>query len=284
MKTARSMFMIILHTFIYSIFIIAFAHGVMARDLTIALRKGASTLDPHFVDNSPNNTAIRHIFDSIVGRDERLQPIPSLAVSWLQLDPLTWRFKFREGVTFHDGSPFSADDAAASIERAKLSNRDGSYTAYVQYVKTMRVIDDRTLDVVTSTPDPLLPNRLTNIFVVKRSSLSQAQEVFDSGAAAVGTGPYRFQEWLPGKHLVVAANPTHWRGTPIWDKVTIVNIPDAAERVAALLTHKADVIDQVRKGHSDIFVDLGPTDSSANGPVPGPDPLCIGCRRASAAD
>jgi peptide/nickel transport system substrate-binding protein len=216
-----------------------------ARDLVIAIRKDAITLDPHFIDNSPNNTALRHIYDSLVGRDNRLQPVPSLAVSWHQINPLTWRFKIREGVHFHDGSPFQVEDAAASIERAQLNNREGSYTAYVRSVDKVQVLDPQTLEITTREADPLLPNRLTNIFVVKRMTRNQGREVFDSGDGAIGTGPYRYQERIPGKHLIVTANPQHWRGPPQWEKVTILAIPDSAERVAALLTRKADVIDQV---------------------------------------
>ena len=88
-----------------------------AADLTIGIGADVTAIDPHYHNVTPNNNVAAHIFDYLVLRDERQRPIPGLAESWKTIDPLTWEFKLRRGVKFHDGSDFTAADVVASIER-----------------------------------------------------------------------------------------------------------------------------------------------------------------------
>ncbi|MEO1542163.1 MAG: ABC transporter substrate-binding protein, partial [Pseudomonadota bacterium] len=99
--------------------ILAFSsNAAFAEKLTIALAAEPTSMDPHFHNLGPNNAMTLHIFDRLVDQDEKQRLIPGLAVSWQPIDDLTWEFKLREGVTFHDGSAFNADDVVCTIERA----------------------------------------------------------------------------------------------------------------------------------------------------------------------
>ena len=86
--------------------------------LVIGSKLEPSSIDPHYHNLGPNNAIARHIFDLLVDSDENQQLRPGLAVSWKALNDTTWEFKLRQGVTFHDGTPFTADDVLFTFERA----------------------------------------------------------------------------------------------------------------------------------------------------------------------
>ncbi|MBB5045195.1 ABC-type transport system substrate-binding protein [Shinella fusca] len=90
-----------------------------AEDLRVGTQMKLMTLDPHYADLNENNSLLSHIYERLVNQDERLNPQPGLAVSWKRLSETRWEFKLREGVTFHDGSPFTAKDVIYSIERIR---------------------------------------------------------------------------------------------------------------------------------------------------------------------
>ena len=100
-------------------------HANAANTLRIASAFDPQTMDPHGLALLYHSRVVWQIYDSLVNRDEKYQLEPSLALSWQAVSPTTWRFKLRPGVTFHDGAPFTADDAVFSIERAldKASQR-----------------------------------------------------------------------------------------------------------------------------------------------------------------
>lgn len=225
--------------------VLAWTAPALARDLVFGLESGATTLDPHFLNIAPNNTALRHIFEPLIERDERLRLHPALAASWQRRDDLTWEFRIRSGVTFHDGTPFTAADAAASLDRVRRSDWSGSFANYAATIAEARATDPQTLIVVTKAPDTLLPNRLSNLMMVKQSALGLTHEAFDDSTAAIGTGPYRPVEWVRGERLTLELARTPWREAPPWRHLVIRTIPDAANRVAALLLGEVNLIDQV---------------------------------------
>src|ERR1700730_17518873 len=91
-----------------------------AADLTIGIGADVTAIDPHFHNVTPNNNVSAHIFGFLVERNEKSQLEPGLATEWKTINPLTWEFKLRKGVKFHDGSEFTAEDVVASIERVPL--------------------------------------------------------------------------------------------------------------------------------------------------------------------
>ncbi|MGH9033444.1 MAG: ABC transporter substrate-binding protein [Acidimicrobiia bacterium] len=221
--------------------------GVAAADeIRVGLALEPSSIDPHYHNLGPNNSFALHIFDALVEQDENQQLIPGLAVSWQPIDDTTWEFKLREGVTFHDGAPFNADDVIFTFERVpNVPNSPSSFALYTTG-KTLTKVDDHTLHIATAEPYPLMPNDVSTIAIVSKESAEGATTGdFNSGAAAIGTGPYRFVEWVPGDRIVIEKNPDYWGEEPQFDRVTFKPITSPPARVAALLAGDVDMIDQV---------------------------------------
>jgi len=226
--------------------LLAAAPAVMAQDLTIGLRAGPDSIDPHWSTLGSQAEALRHVFDTLVDADETLQLQPGLAVSWTPVDDTTWEFKLREGVTFHDGTPFTAEDVKFSIERIPVVTGPMPMTLYTKYVASVEIVDDYTLRIKTNGMAPSLPNDFTRLFVVpSETGMEAGNDQFNSGEKAIGTGPYKFVSWQPKGDLVVERNDDYWGEAPAWQRVVRREIPDDAARVAALKSGQVDMINYV---------------------------------------
>ncbi|QPM91681.1 ABC transporter substrate-binding protein [Pseudooceanicola algae] len=216
-----------------------------AQDLTIGRSSEQSSIDPQFSRTGNNQMTSTMFFDRLVSFDPSLQVSPGLATSWDVVDPTTWVLHLREGVTFHDGSPFTADDVIYSLERAdEVPNSPAPYTDMVSAVATMEKVDDLTVRITTASPAPTLMEDIGRVFIIsKAASEGLASEDFNSGTAAIGTGPYVFGDWKPGETLTMTANEDYWGGAPEFKDVEIRFISNDAARVAALLSGAVDVAD-----------------------------------------
>jgi peptide/nickel transport system substrate-binding protein len=220
---------------------------VRAADVTIAVRTDPNSIDPQYHVYTPNSAVARHIFDMLVRSDARGQLQPALAVSWKPIGQDGWEFALRPGVTFHDGTPFTAADVAFSLDRApRVPNSPSSYSQYTKAISGTEIVDDHTIRILTKGPSPTLPVDLTQLAIIsKRAVEGKTTTDFNTGAAAIGTGPYRFVEWIPGNRVVLARNPTYWGGPEPWDHVTRRAIPNDGARVAAMLSGDVDMIEGV---------------------------------------
>ena len=225
---------------------VAFASQVTAQELRIGLAAEPTAMDPHYHNLSPNNSLLSHIFERLVGQDDRQRLVPELAESWKAIDATTWEFKLRRNVRFHDGTPFTADDVLFSMERAP--NVEGSPSSFGIYVrgKTFSKVDDHTVHVKTAAPYPLMPNDLSTIYIISKKHAQGAKTPdYNSGKAAIGTGAFRFVEYTPGNRIVMQRNDQYWGQKPIWQRVTFRSIKSDPSRVAALLAGDVDFIDEV---------------------------------------
>jgi len=220
---------------------------VQAQSVTIAMAATANTIDPHFQNTTPNNSVINAIYDRLVERTADGKLVPSLAVSWKTLSPKVWEFKLRDGVKWHNGSDFTADDVLFTIERIpEVPNSPGRYDGYLRAVDKVEVVDRLTLRIHTKEVAPLLPNNLNNVSIVSREATKTATTAdFNSGKAAIGTGPYKLVRYVPGERVDFARNEDWWGGTPAWKQASIRFIPNAGARTAALLSGSVDLIDGV---------------------------------------
>ena len=225
---------------------ILLAGHVGAAELRVGMALEPSSIDPHYHNLGPNNSVARHIFDRLILPDQNIRPQPGLAVSWKPLNDTTWEFKLRRGVKFHDGSPFTADDVIFSFERApNVEASPSSFGTYLK-LKTFKKIDDFTIHVTTERPYPLMPNDLWNVSIISKKNGEGAKtEDYNSGKAAIGTGPYKLVEWVPGDRLVLEKNPDYWGKKAQFDKVVMKPIKSGPARVAALLAGDVDMIDLV---------------------------------------
>ncbi|WP_298852721.1 ABC transporter substrate-binding protein [uncultured Ruegeria sp.] len=217
-----------------------------AEKLTFGLASETTSMDPYFHNVGPNNALLLHIYDRLIRQDERQQLSPGLALSWKPIDDLTWEFKLREGVKFHDGTDFNADDVVCSFERAP--NVPDSPSSFATYVKGKSVVkvDDYTVHFKTETPYPLMGNDVSTVAIVSDSvGCGAATADYNSGAAAIGTGPFMFGSYTPGESVVLKKNPNYWDGAAEWDQVEFRPIASNPSRVAALLAGDVDVISGV---------------------------------------
>lgn len=222
--------------------------SAMAEDLRIGTQLKLMTLDPHYADLNENNSLLSHIYERLVIQDAQLNPQPGLAISWKRLSATQWEFKLRDGVRFHDGSPFTAQDVIYSIKRIRdfLKPPSGGFQTYTQTIKSVTAPDPMTVVIETSSDVPTLPLSMTSIFIMahKSGDFATTQDV-NSGKQSVGTGPYKFQSWQSGEILNLTRNDAYWGGTPAWSEVTFQIIESPAARVAALTTGDVDLADYI---------------------------------------
>lgn len=219
-----------------------------AEELRVGTQFKLMTLDPHFADLNENTSLLSHIYERLIYQDEHLDPKPGLAVSWKRLSKTQWEFRLREGVRFHDGSLFTAQDVIYSIERVRdfLNPPSGGFRSYTQPIKSVTATDAMTVVVETKSDIPTLPLSLSSIFIMphKANGFATTEEL-NSGVEPVGTGPYKFQSWQSGEVLKLVSNDTYWGGKPTWSDVTFRIIESPAARVAALKTGDVDVADYI---------------------------------------
>jgi peptide/nickel transport system substrate-binding protein len=220
---------------------------VTAQTLNVAVGGAFTSMDPHYHNVGPNNVLAEYVFGRLVRPDPKFNPEPDLAVSWTATGSAEWEFKLREGVTFTDGTPFTADDVVFSFGRVPtILNSPSSFNFAVKPITRTDVIDAHTLRFHTATPEPLLPYNLATVRIVSRKNGQDAGTAdYNSLKAAIGTGPYRVTEFVVGDHAVLRRNDAWWDKKAFWETVNYRAIPNNASRDAALQSGDVDAIDQV---------------------------------------
>jgi peptide/nickel transport system substrate-binding protein len=222
------------------------AMSALAANLTIGLGTDVTAVDPHYHNLTPNNNVANHIYGYLVERNEKSQMVPGLATEWKAIDPTTWEFKLRKGVKFHDGSEFTAADVVASIDRVpKVQNSPSPFTAYTKQIQKIDVVDPYTIRFKTAVPYPLMPSDMTQVAIINKQFATASTDDFNSGKAAIGTGPYKLTKFTKGDRIELARNDAYWNGKTPWEKVTMRIVTQDAARVAALLAGDVQVIENV---------------------------------------
>jgi peptide/nickel transport system substrate-binding protein len=215
-----------------------------AADLIVGRSASTTAMDPGFLRESA--TIVDNIFDTLVMRDKEMKLVPGLALSWKATDDTTWEFKLREGVKFHNGEAFDAEAVKFTLDRVLDPAAKSPTVSYVRTIASVEVVDPLTVRIKTTSPDPLLPTRMSRYpaYIVPPKYV---KEVGNDKFAThpVGTGPYKFTEFVPDQHVILEANKDYWRGSPSIDKVTWRAIPDGTARITALLTGEVDLIENV---------------------------------------
>jgi peptide/nickel transport system substrate-binding protein len=208
-------------------------------ELVIAIGGDPSTLDPQAADDGNERAVNDNIYETLVARDSgTMELVPSLAESWSQVDDVTWELKLRKGVKFHNGEDFNAEAAAAAINRVIDPDYNSEQISFFATILEGQAVDDTTLRVITDGPDPTLPSRLYWLKIVPPEYSTNA----DFGTKPVGTGPYKFVEWVRDDHITLEANTDYWGDTPTIGKVTIRPIQEEVTRLAALKAGEVDLV------------------------------------------
>jgi peptide/nickel transport system substrate-binding protein len=217
-------------------------------DVQIAVATTPSSLDPHYHTTPANYLVNSHMFEPLVKRDANSRPnVPVLAESWKVIDDVTWEFKLRPNVRFHDGSLFTADDVAFTFMRApRVPNSPGSFSVYMKLVKDVKIVDPLTIRVITPGPSPELLADLAAILIVSKKHGEKASTAdYNAGKTVIGTGPYVYQEWTQGSSVTLRRNDAYWGQKEPWGLVKFRVIASDAPRVAALLSGEVDMIADV---------------------------------------
>jgi len=217
-----------------------------AQTVKVGLFSEPSAMDPHYHNLGPNNAFSSNVYEALVLQDEQQKLMPGLAVSWKPVNDTTWEFKLRQGVKFHDGSDFNADDVIFTFERApNVPNSPSSFGTYLKG-KSFKKIDDYTVHAITEKPYPLMPVDLSQIVIISNEvGKDVTTSQFNSGEAAIGTGQYKFVEWKPGDTITLTRNDDYWGEKAAFEGIEVKPIKSNPSRVAALLAGDVDFIDNV---------------------------------------
>lgn len=230
---------------------LAMAAPGAAETLRVGLGTDAATMDPHAVNIGATTLVLRQIYEPLVGRSPSFEREPALAVEWSNPEPTRWLFRLRPGVRFHDGSPFDADDVVFSLGRSREGISD--FRLFTSTVAEIRKLDPLTVEIVTSGIDPVLPDKLSRVFIMDREwatrhNTMRPQDFRNREASyaafhANGTGPYRLTKREPGGRTEMEQNAAWWGHNESGvEAVTFLPITADAPRVAALLAGEADLI------------------------------------------
>lgn len=213
-----------------------------AKPVVIASAEDVTSIDPHLITgNHPTGSVIWSVFDSLVRRNKDGTHDPRLAESWEQVDPLTWRFKLRQGVKFHNGEPFNAQAVVDNFARSNTEPYATESQLHDQTgLKEVKAIDEYTVELVTAEPTINMLYWLEEAFIgaPKYMKDTPADVV---AANPVGTGPYKFVEWVKGDHITLTANPDYFGGAPAVKDVVFRVVPEISSRVDELLAGSVDV-------------------------------------------
>lgn len=228
----------------------ALAGTAHAETLRIASQGDATSLDPHSHNESFTNYFLANIYEGLVARDRNFEIAGQLAESWEQVDPITWQFSLRSGVTFHDGSTFAADDVIFSMERALAET--SNFKHVLASVESFTAIDDMTVEIVTKAPNPILLNDLLDLMILDKQWAEangaqepinlQAEEKAFSATNANGTGPFSVASRAQGEETTLVANDAYWNVTGNVTDVVFTPINNAATLVSALLSGEVDLV------------------------------------------
>ena len=227
------------------------AAPAMAVTLKWAAQNDVITLDPHSQNHATTNGIMQHVYEGLVRFDKDFKILPSLATSWQEVTPMQLRFNLRRNVKFHDGNPFTADDVVFSYGR--IMQPQGTMQIYVSGIKEIRKVDDFTVDLILSGPNPVLLRNLVDFRIMSRAwsvknksenvQNYKAKEDTVASRNTNGTGPYVLKLWEPDRRILMQANPAWW--DKIEGNITEViytPIQSDATRVAALLSGDVDLL------------------------------------------
>jgi len=222
-----------------------------AATLRWAAQNDILTLDPHSQNHATTNAIMGHAYEGLTRYSAKYEVEPALATSWDYLSPTQVRFKLRQGVSFHDGSPFTADDVIFSFGRIKQPQ--GTMQIYVTGIQEIKKVDDHTVDFILAAPNPILLRNIIDFRIMSKAWAEKnntvntqdykAKEENYASRHTNGTGPYLITGWTPDERVTMTINKSWWgqNGGNVTE-VIYTPIKSDATRVAALLSGDVDLL------------------------------------------
>ncbi len=224
---------------------VAVARAQASGTLTVGKPAEPVTLDPQFADGVNEYTVLVNIMDGLFTTGENIEVVPRLVESWEQIDDLTWEFTLRPDIVFHNGEPLTSEAVKASYDRSMSADMAVLNTWGDDVnLESVEIVDDLTFRFHTSEFTPQMLARLANDHFIFPPQFLAENDAETIARNPVGTGPYVFQEWVPGENITMTANPDYW-GEPQPGVETVVwrFIPEHATRLASLETGEIDLAD-----------------------------------------
>lgn len=217
------------------------APAAFSADLVAAVDNPPRMMNPHGDDSDAGLSYMANFFDGLLQRTGASGELaPALALKWEHPDALTWKFYLREGVTFHNGNPFTAEDVKFSFERT-ANPEVSEFLNTGNQIASINIIDDFTIEIKTKTALPWFANTMHQVFIMDKES-TETREMGDVMTQPIGTGAYKLTEWVKGSYVKIEANENYWEGAPKIKKIEINPITEASTRFAALVSGKADIV------------------------------------------
>ena len=232
----------------------ALAAPSQAQTLRWAAQNDILTMDPHSQNHATTNAILMHAYEGLTRYNAKYEVEPSLATKWTYISPTQVRFELRKGVKFHDGSPFTADDVIFSFGRIKQPQ--GTMQIYVTGISDIKKIDDHTIDVMLSAPNPILLRNIIDFRIMSKawSEKNRTTNVQDykakeenfSSRNVMGTGSYKITGWMPEQRVTMSINNDWWdKHTNNVKEVVYTPIKSDPTRVAALLSGDVDMLTDI---------------------------------------
>ncbi|MFC5628726.1 glutathione ABC transporter substrate-binding protein [Aliibacillus thermotolerans] len=224
-------------------------------DLVIATSADAVSLDPATSNDIPSVNVQENIYETLIDFDENMELIPKLATDWKEIDETTWEFTLREGVTFHDGSPFNASVVKANMERVIDPAVASPRALLYDMITDIEVIDDYTVRIKTEKPFAPLPAHLAHNGggMVSLEAIEKDYEAMENGEEPgsyinehpIGTGYFQFQEWEREQYIQLVRYEDYWDEPAYVDTVTFKVVPEDLTRIAELETGDVHISDPI---------------------------------------
>jgi peptide/nickel transport system substrate-binding protein len=236
-----------------------------ADTIVMALGLDQDTMDPHMHFQRVGILMNINMYDSLLHKNTKLEYEPSLATMWKALNDTTWEFKLRQGVKFHNGDPFSAEDVKFSFDRVLDPNTKSPQYGNIRGIKEVKIIDPDTVHLITDKPFPLLLERVVFFPIIPKKHYEKVGAQAFGESAPIGTGPYKFVEWKRDQYLKMERFNEHWRGPAPIKNLIIRVIPETSTQVAELKTGGVDVVRNLApdlipdlKAHPNTYVSTAP--------------------------
>lgn len=227
------------------------AAPVHAQTLRWAAQNDILTMDPHSQNHATTNAILMHAYEGLTRYGVNREVEPALATKWTFVSPTQVRFELRKGVKFHDGTPFTADDVVFSFQR--IRQPQGTMQIYVTGINEIRKIDDHTVDMILSGPNPILLRNIIDFRIMSKAWAEKnkttntqdykAKEENFASRNVMGTGPYKITGWQPEQRITMTINNDWWdKHTNNVKEVVYTPIKSDPTRVAALLAGDVDLL------------------------------------------